>query len=316
MEKVGAGSSWNGYYLSGSQAFRGKSFEKIDPVPFPVPPAAKGEWTVDPLTTEETLYLRQGTAIYRHEKKGSLLQLVADIDLRGGWLMAVNRKGELLGVRGQDYFVIRPGDRDLNLKPIPVEGRGRPALFLKVDPDNRLWGGPRFGQTLFWVDTATLKTTNTGTVCDAGGEVYDVAFLDNRIYTASYAGGDITEYDPDLPWDQWNRKNPRPVASVSPAYIRPTGGILAVNGKLYSGWMAKYGTYGGAVAVTDPQTGKTELIENPLGEQSVEGLAVDERFAYVGTSLTANGLPDKEGGMGPVRRDRPGIAQSGPADRI
>jgi hypothetical protein len=220
---------------------------------------------------------------------------VTDIDLRGGWLMAVTRKGELLGVRGQDYFVIRPGDRDLNLKPIPVEGRGRPTLFLKADPNNRLWGGPRFGQTLFWLDTSTLKITNTGTVCDGGGEVYDVAFLNNRVYTASYAGGDITEFDPGLPWDQWNRKNPRPVASVSPAYIRPTGGILAVNGKLYSGWMAKYGTYGGAVAVTDPQTGKTEIIENPLGAQSVEGLAVDGRFAYVGTSLTANGLPDKAG---------------------
>jgi len=301
MEKIVTGVSWNGYYLSGSQAFRGRSFEKIDPVPFPVPPAAKGEWTVDPLTSEETLYLRQGTAIYRHEKTGNRLELVADINLRGGGLMAVNRKGELMGVRGQDYFSIRPGDRELSLKPIPVEGRGRSTLFLKVDSRERLWGGPRFGQTLFCLDTATLQATNTRTVCDGGGEVYDVAFLGKKIYTASYAGGDITEFDPDLPWDQWNRKNPRPVASVggssgkSTRYIRPTGGILAVDGKLYSGWMAQYGTYGGAVAVTDPQTGKTELIENPLGAQAVEGLAVDGRFAYVGTSLSANGLPDKKG---------------------
>ena len=295
MEKVGAGYSWNGYFLSGAQSFRGKSFEKIDPVPFPVPSAAKEEWTVDPLTTNDVLFLRQGNAIYRHEKTGSLLQLVADIDLRGGWIMAAGRKGELLGIRGQDYFIIRPGDRELNLKPIPIEGRGRPALFLKVDPKGRLWGGPHFGQTLFWIDTATLKITNTGNVVDGGGEVYDVAFRDNLVYTASYAGGDITVFDPDSPWDQWNRKNPRPVVSVGPAYIRPTGGILTVNDKLYSGWMAKYGIYGGAVAITDPHSGKTDLIENPLGTQAVESLAVDDRFAYIGTSLTGNGLPDKKG---------------------
>ena len=57
--------------------------------------------------------------------------------------------------------------------------------------------------------------------------------------------------------------------------------------------MARYTVYGGAVAITDPATGATELIENPLGEQAVEGLAVDGRCAYVGTSLGANGLPSK-----------------------
>jgi len=177
-----------------------------------------------------------------------------------------------------------------------VEGRGRPTLFLKIDERGRLWGGPHFGQTLWWMDPRTKKIVNTGTVCDAGGEVYDVTFLDGKVYTASYAGGDITCYDPKAPWDQWNHKNPRPLATVGPAYIRPTGGILTgPDGKLYSGWMARYGAYGGAVAITDPVTGKTNLIENPLGELAVVGLAVDGKYAYVGTSTGANGLPNKPG---------------------
>ncbi len=142
MENIVSGVSWNGYYLSGTLAFRGRSFDKVDPVPFPVPPAAKGEWTVDPLTTEETLYLRLGTAVYRYKKTGNGLELVADIDLRGGLLLAVNRKGELLGVRGQDYFIIRPGDQGLNLKPIPVEGRGRETLFLEVDSGSASGAAP------------------------------------------------------------------------------------------------------------------------------------------------------------------------------
>ena len=208
--------------------------------------------------------------------------------------MAADDRGRLLGVRGQDYFVIKPGDRDLSLKPIPIEGRGRPMLFLKAGPDGRLWGGPHFGQTLFWLDPKTGKFFNTGTVCDAGGEVYDVAFLNGKVYTASYAGGDMTCYDPSLPWDQWGLKNPKPLAKVGPAYIRPTGGILAADGRLYSGWMAKYGTYGGAVAITIPATGKTTVIENPLGAQGIAGLAVSKGLAYIGTTLEGNGLPGKK----------------------
>jgi outer membrane protein assembly factor BamB len=297
LEGVTAGAAWSGYFLANDHAFEGDQLKTVRPLPFPAPPAEKGSWSVDAyLTTPDVALIKQGNAYYRFKKGDQALSLIAEIDLRGGRLMAGDSRGEVLGVRGQDYFVIKPGDRDLELRPVPVEGRGRPMLFLKAGPDGRLWGGPHFGQTLFWLDPQTKKFFNTGTVCDAGGEVYDVAFLDGKIYTASYAGGDITCYDPAHPWDQWNLKNPRPVAKVGPAYIRPTGGILAgPNGKLYSGWMAKYETYGGAMAIADPATGQTELIENPLGAQGIVGLAIDKGYGYIGTSLEGNGLPKKKG---------------------
>ena len=44
--------------------------------------------------------------------------------------------------------------------------------------------------------------------------------------------------------------------------------------------MAKYGSYGGAISITDPKDGKTELIENPLGEQAIAGLAVNDSQIY------------------------------------
>lgn len=296
LEGVTMGMVWQGYFLAGSSVFQGREFARVPP-PFPTPPAEKGDWSADLyLTTEDALFLRQGNALYRYRKGEKTLTLIADMDLRGGWCLASNRRGEVFGVRGQDYFHLKPGDRTLKLRPIPVETAPRPTLFLKADAQGRLWGGPSFGQTLFWMDTRTKKTVNTGGVCDAGGEVYDVTFLNGKTYAASYAGGDITEYDPTKPWDQWNLKNPRPVAKVGPDYIRPTGGIVTgPDGRLYSGWMAQYGRYGGAVAITDPATGRTDLIVNPLGEQAVEGVAVDARHLYVGTSLSANGLPAKRG---------------------
>jgi streptogramin lyase len=296
LEGVTMGLVWQGRLLAGSSVFEGREFARVSP-PFPTPPTEKGDWSVDlQLTTENALFLRQGHALYRYRQGEKTLTRIAELDLRGGWFLASNRKGEVFGVRGQDYFHLKPGDKTLKLRPIPVETAARPTLFLKADAQGRIWGGPSFGQTLFWMDTRTKKTVNTGGVCDAGGEVYDVTFLNGKTYAASYAGGDITEYDPAKPWDQWNRKNPRPIATVGPDYIRPTGGIVTgPDGRLYSGWMAQYGRYGGAVAVTDPATGKTEMIVNPLGEQAVEGVAVDARYLYVGTSLSANGLPAKRG---------------------
>lgn len=296
LQAISRGVSWNGYFLVGSQVLDGKTLQPVEP-PFPLPPGGGG-WAVDVnLTTNEVLCLRQGNSVYRYAKGDKELRLPASVDLRGGSIYAATERGELLGVRGQDYFVIQPGDSQVTLKPIPVESAPRPTLFLRLDEKGRLWGGPHFGQTLFWMDTRTGKAFNTGTICNAGGEVYDVAFHDGKVYAVSYAGGDIVRYDPEAPWDQWNNVNPRVIASVGEkGYIRPTAGVLVgVDGRLYSGWMARYGVYGGAVAITDPATGETALIENPMGEQAVEGLAVDGRFIYVGTSLGANGLPSKRG---------------------
>jgi hypothetical protein len=169
--------------------------------------------------------------------------------------------------------------------------------FIKPDDAGKVWGGPPFGQTIFSFDLATKKFTNTGIVCDSGGEVYDVAFADGLVYLVAYVGGDVIVYDPNQPWDQINGKNPRTLAHLtSRGYIRPTGGVvLGSDGRLYSGWMAKYGTYGGAIAITDRKTGKTDLIENPLAEQAITALDVDAdaKFAFAGTGLHGNGLPNK-----------------------
>lgn len=293
LKGVTMGVTWHGYFLAGNAVFQGPNCERVAP-PFPVP---AGGWSVNAYaTTERLLVLSEGSTIYEFAEGQKELTRVCAIDLRGGTVYAPAKDGRLLGVRGQDYFVLKPGDETLELKRIPGESDARPALFLRVDPSGVVWGGPHFGQTLFSLNPKTGEAANTGAVCDGGGEVYDVAFLGGKVYAAAYAGGDIVEYDPSRPWDQWHLTNPRPVVQVNKyGYIRPTGGILTgPDKKLYSGWMAQYGKYGGAVAITDPATGATEVIENPLGELAVSGLALDGGLIYVGTCLSANGLPKKE----------------------
>jgi hypothetical protein len=167
-------------------------------------------------------------------------------------------------------------------------------MFLALDPGGRIWGGPTFGQTLFWLDPQTKKYENTGKISNHGGEVYDTAFIGDNAYSVAYVGGEVIRYDTTKPFDQFHGKNPRAIATVAPDYIRPQAGItVGPDGLLYSGWIAKYGTYGGAVAITDPDSGKTTTIENPLAVQGVSGVAVDAERIYVGTTLAANGLRNK-----------------------
>lgn len=295
LEGASQGAVWHGFFLVGDHAFAGRDLTPVTPVPFPVPPEGRGSWTVDPdLTTPDTLYLRQGSVVYRCKAGETALTRVAEVDLRGGRLLAASAGGAVLGVRGQDYFVLHPGDTRLDLRRIPGETAPRPTHFLEIDARGRVWGGPSFGQTLFSLDPTTRAVVNTSTVTDSGGEVYDVAFIGDTVYAASYAGGDIVRYEPDRPWNQLGGDNPRTIVSLGQrGYIRPTGGIVAgADGKLYSGWMAKYGVYGGAIAITNPSTGATDLIENPLAQQAITGLAVGDGLLYVGTGLGANGLPD------------------------
>jgi len=292
LKAVTMGAVFDGQFIAGGRVFADKELNVVAPT-FPTP----GEgWQVETaLTTEDTLFLRLNHAIFQYRKSYTGLRKLCDIDLRGGRYLAATGEGDLLGIRGQDYFRVRPGATSLELKPIPTESGPRNLLFLKIDSRGRIWGGPPFGQTLSCLVPSSREFTNTRTICDAGGEVFDVAFLDDRVYAVTYSGGDIVAYDPDAPWDQWNGRNPRTIASVGGVgYIRPVGGVLiGPGGKLYSGWMAKYGVYGGAIAITDPTSGKTELIENPLAQQTVSGLATDGRLLYVGTDRAANGLPVK-----------------------
>ncbi|MBI4578049.1 MAG: hypothetical protein HY718_00010, partial [Planctomycetes bacterium] len=302
-QQVGRGFTWNGAFIAAdprsgrTEAFVDASL--VSPKESVLASAEFAKYSPNAnLSDDRTLYLQRGRELYRlrADAKEFAPTKVADVDLRGGSCVAVSGKDELIGLRGQSYFVVRPGETQVKFRPIPVESRGREPLFLKADDQGRVWGGPHFGQTLFHYDIATGKAVNTDAICDAGGEVYDATFFEGRVYAASYSGGDITCYDPAEPWDQINHKNPRPVAKVAPAYIRPVGGIVVgPDNRLYAGWMAKYGAYGGAVSITDPATGKTELIENPFGSQAISAIAVDAKCIYAGTSRDGNGLPHQKG---------------------
>jgi streptogramin lyase len=303
LKNVDVGVTWNGYFIASAswegkaeptpRFFKGEKFEVVNP-PFEAP---KKDWVVDTYPSDEqTLYYHVGDEYFRIRAGETKATPLASAKPRGR-VIAAAEDGTLLGVNPPDYWLVKPGSSEVEYRRVPVESGPRETHFLEVAPDGKLWGGPTFGQTVFWLDPKTKKYENTRQVCSSGGEVYDATFVNGKVYMVAYVGGDVIAYDPQQPWDQFGNKNPKTIAHLTErGYIRPVAGItLGPDGNLYSGWLASYGKYGGAISITDPATEKTDLIENPLGQQGIGGVATDGEKIYAGSTLAANGLPNKSG---------------------
>ncbi|NLV42544.1 MAG: hypothetical protein GXY15_15130 [Candidatus Hydrogenedentes bacterium] len=297
LKGVFGGVVWNGLFAAGNRFFDA-ALAEVKP-PFPVPSSDTEPWAViEEATTESVLWSRRGDTYFRAQAGESVLAPVADIALRGGRFVAGLPSGDAFGVRGCDYFTFGPGNVSMLRKPVRVKGTPRPPLFLAADSEmSQIWGAPLFGPSLFVMTPDSKAYTVTDKAVDAEGAVNALVIVKGMVYGVCHAQGDIFRLDPNLPWEQYERKNPVTIASLGVrGYTHPRGGLLmGHDGKLYSGWAAKPGTAGGAVAVTDPETGETELVENPFGRQAVSGLAMDESLIYVGTSVEPAGKPGEKG---------------------
>jgi hypothetical protein len=207
----------------------------------------------------------------------------------------VLRDGRTFAVRGQEYLVASDGDQRPALKRIPTEPPATAILGLACAPDGTVWGSSGFGQTIFRHDPRTGGHWNSPGVCSRGGEVYGMVFAAGRLFMAAYSGGDHVVYDPALPWDQLGNVNPRTLEPAGPNLVRPQGrSVIGPDGNVWTGWMARYGVYGGGLSRVDVRTLAVTCWHDPVPGQCVNGLAADDRYLYFTTSGEANGLPSKE----------------------
>ncbi|WP_149241866.1 hypothetical protein [Dyadobacter sp. 32] len=214
------------------------------------------------------------------------------------------RDGRLAGVRGQDYFIVLPpaDEEEFNrpvkveLRQIPVQAMPTSIFTLTTDHKGKVWGSCAFGQTIFSFDPKTGKYWNSSSVCNNGGEVYGMVFVEGRLFMSSYVGGDHTVYDPNESWDQLGNVNPKNVGTVAPALIRPEGrSVLGPDGCVWTGWSARYGTYGGGLSSVNPKTLELKSWYDPVPGQQVAGIAADDQYIYFNTNGGASGLAYKEG---------------------
>ncbi|MES7204608.1 hypothetical protein U6Q21_12610, partial [Cutibacterium acnes] len=97
--------------------------------------------------------------------------------------------GRLAGVRGQEYFIVdRVSDVPQYIR-IPTDPPATQIHTLTTDEQGNVWGSSAFGQTIFRYNPKDGTVWNSPAVCNAGGEVYGMCFVQGRLFMSAYVGG-------------------------------------------------------------------------------------------------------------------------------
>lgn len=202
--------------------------------------------------------------------------------------------GTLIVFDGQDYLCYEKDRAVPVIRSIPGTPPTTGIFALTGDENGILYGASNFGMTMFRFDPQTKESWNSPCVdCTSGGEIYGMVVKDGLLYMTSYSGGRHIVYDPSKEWNSRGGVNPYLLTSVSPEYIRPHGRtVIGPKGDIWTGWYAKYGTYGGALSKIDATT--QEVTCYPVGENAVASIASDGEVVYYATNGMACGLPYRD----------------------
>lgn len=199
------------------------------------------------------------------------------------------KNGEYIGVKGQD--LVWSANGVWSYKRIPVEAVPCNIMTVSAAPDGILWGSAEFGQTLFRFDPSDGSFENTSSVAAAGGEVYGIVPIGEKLFLTSYVHGDHILYDPAAPWDQYGDQNPKLLGFSSPEMVRPQGkSVLGPDGCVWTGWWASYGNRGGGITKIDPKTLAVSKWFGVAGDQAIEHISAGPDCLYAVTSGEASGL--------------------------
>lgn len=249
---------------------------------------------------EKYIGVKMGTGDYAFYDS-STFELVDQPVLPKGWTAPKIKSevplkdGRIAGSKGQNYYLLDQAEDKPNYKRIPTEAPATRIHTLTADANGKVWGCSEFGQTIFCYDPQDGSYWNSSDVCNRGGEVYGMQFVGERLFMSSYVGGDHIVYDPTKPWDQLNNINPKTLESVEPALIRPEGrSVLGPDGNVWTGWGAKYGTYGGGLSRIDTKTLQVDSWYDPIPERAIAGLTADDQYLYFTTHGGGSGLAARE----------------------
>lgn len=204
----------------------------------------------------------------------------------------VLRDGRIIGVRGQDYFIKQNADDKPQYIRIPTPAPATHIHTITCESKGTIWGACGFGQTIFKYEPKDGSYWNSSIVCNNGGEVYGMAFVENKLFLTAYSGGDHMVYYPDQEWNQLDNINPKTIETLGPKkLIRPLSrSVVGTGNSVWTGWAASYGTYGGGLSKINTDTLKVEYWYDPVPEQQISSISADENYVYFATHGGGNGL--------------------------
>ena len=141
-----------------------------------------------PASTKECLYLESYDKKY-YKVTPTSKEIIWDIPFIDGFIVDIDRKGNAVGLEQNEYFVSPLRSKRIQRTfPLVKEIPAVPILFIDINKQGNVIGGPTFGKNLFVYNSKTKKTTNTPKIAKGGGEVYGVYFHNNVCYAATYPG--------------------------------------------------------------------------------------------------------------------------------
>ncbi|WP_019632115.1 PQQ-binding-like beta-propeller repeat protein [Actinomadura atramentaria] len=184
---------------------------------------------------------------------------------------------------------------------LPTDVRREPIEILSVAAGKRrAYAGGFLNGGLSLVDPADGKATfNRFSQVESVLEASD-----GRVWIGTYPEARLYSYDPAKPWSspeyspgpEGTPDNPKLAVNLKADLQMRARALAEVDGKIAVGTVPDGDRLGGALAIYDPRTGKTQVTRNVVQDESVFGLTARGRVVYGGTSIT--------GGLGTTKPTR------------
>ena len=205
-------------------------------------------------------------------------------DFPGQTLVAMSARGKLM------RFHPKTGKSDAKQLAVPPESV--PIQSIVAGPDGKIYSGGYLVGGFTRFDPSTGKHEQIG---NAGQPEGMCAYGDDRIYLGIYPRARLKVFDVTKPFgeddnpkqfeelDRFDQDRPFAVLGVEPLK------------KVFFGTISDYGTLGGAIAVHDVESGKTDVHRNVAPDQSISSLAYAGGVVVGGTTVAGGlGIEPKE----------------------
>jgi outer membrane protein assembly factor BamB len=198
-------------------------------------------------------------------------------DFPGQTLVAMTSRGKLVRYHPQT------GKSDAKQLDVPPENV--PIQSIVAGPDGNIYSGGYLVGGFTRFDPATGKHQQIG---NAGQPEGMCAYGDNRIYLGVYPRARLKVFDVTKPYGD---DNPRQFEELDRFDQDRPFAVLGVEPlkKVFFGTISDYGALGGAIAVHDVESGKTDVYRNVVPDHSVSSLAYADGM-IVGATSVAGGL--------------------------
>lgn len=164
------------------------------------------------------------------------------------------------------------------------DSAGAEIFMLHKGPDGKIYGSTALPLKMFSYDPKTGKMENLGVPCSAGGEIYSMVNVGERLFTAAYGHAIVSAYDPSKPWNFGFEEgnNPRQIHEfVSHGQNRPKQMCVASDGNIYIATTPCYGQVSGALCRLNPVTYEYKVWRGIVEDDALESVAAIPGTPYI-----------------------------------